>query len=126
MDTTTEIWDLWIGDVGAQGTSFARARIDATGRVLVHAAPSNLGVDVLGDDGRLLARGRGLERSADTPIARLTRRGDAIEREDVWPSRDDLGGVVILQGGEAGVLKSWWHADDRSEWRWTIELYNHR
>jgi hypothetical protein len=32
---------------------------------------------------------------------------------------------VILPGGEAGILKSWWHADDHSEWRWQIEFYNH-
>jgi len=31
---------------------------------------------------------------------------------------------VILPGGEAGILKAWWNADDRKEWRWQIEFYN--
>jgi hypothetical protein len=33
---------------------------------------------------------------------------------------------VILPGGEVGTLVQWWHSDDRSEWRWQIELYNRR
>jgi len=45
---------------------------------------------------------------------------------DGWPDDSDLGRIVLLPGGEAGVLTAWWHADDRSEWRWSIELYNHR
>jgi hypothetical protein len=32
--------------------------------------------------------------------------------------------VVLLPGGEAGILKSWWNADDRKEWRWDVEFYN--
>jgi hypothetical protein len=31
---------------------------------------------------------------------------------------------VILPGGEAAILKAWWNAEDRKEWRWQIELYN--
>jgi hypothetical protein len=54
----------------------------------------------------------------------LSRRGDAIEREDIWPTADDLGRLVILPGGEVGTLKEWWHANDHKEWRWQIELYN--
>ena len=57
-------------------------------------------------------------------MCRLLREGDAITREDVWPSQEDIGRIVILPGGEAGVLKQWWNADDRKEWRWQIELYN--
>jgi hypothetical protein len=31
----------------------------------------------------------------------------------------------MLPGGETGELKQWWHAEDKSEWRWTVEFYNH-
>jgi hypothetical protein len=56
----------------------------------------------------------------------LVREGDRIRSEDGWPTQADLGRVVLLPGGEAGILKSWWHADDHSEWRWQVEFYNHR
>ncbi|MGH2534880.1 MAG: hypothetical protein ACRDJW_21680 [Thermomicrobiales bacterium] len=58
-------------------------------------------------------------------------RGDrawrgAITRADLWPDESDVGQPVILPGGEIGILLSWWNAADGSEWRWRIELYNHR
>jgi hypothetical protein len=34
----------------------------------------------------------------------LTRNGRTIELEDRWPAQDDLGRLVILPGGEAGIL----------------------
>jgi hypothetical protein len=55
----------------------------------------------------------------------LVRQDDTIRLADGWPSQDDLGRLVILPGGEAGILKRWWHAEDRSEWRWQVEFYNH-
>ena len=124
---TDEIWDLWFPSAGATGVSFARARMDggaAGDRVLVHAAPPTLRVDVLDDDGRLLARGEGLERGAPGPITFLLREGDTITLEDGWPTGDDLGRVVILPGGEAGILRAWEHAEDRRSWRWQVELSN--
>jgi hypothetical protein len=42
----------------------------------------------------------------------------------VWPDQSLVGATVLLPGGEAGVLKSWWNADDRMEWRWEVEFYN--
>ena len=54
----------------------------------------------------------------------LVRRGAAISLEDGWPTPADIGRVVILPGGEAGILKAWWHADDRKEWRWQVEFFN--
>jgi len=54
----------------------------------------------------------------------LVRRGATITLEDGWPTDQDIGRVVILPGGEAGILKSWWNADDRKEWRWQLEFYN--
>jgi hypothetical protein len=124
-----EQWDLWFPDAGATGLSFARCRVGAdaaAGAVLVHAAPPRLDVTVRDERGVVVAEGRGLERHAPGPMSLLTRDGGTIGLEDRWPGEDDLGRLVILPGGEAGILVSWWHANDHSEWRWRLELYNHR
>jgi hypothetical protein len=121
-----EIWDLWYPDAAAQGMSFARSRLDATDVMLVHAAPPTLRVEVRDEDGNPIAFADGLERTADRPIARLTRTKNTIIREDLWPEDADLGRPVILPGGEVGILVSWSNADDGSEWRWQVEFYNHR
>jgi hypothetical protein len=123
-----EVWDLWFPDAGATGISFARSRIDdqaAGDRLLVHAAPPKLDVAVRNQNGTLIAQGSGLERGQPGPMSHLVRQGDMILLEDGWPTPDDLGRLVILPGGEAGILKRWWHADDHSEWRWQVEFYNH-
>jgi hypothetical protein len=120
-----ELWDLWYPHAAATGLPFARGRLDPTPILLVHAAPDSLTVEIRSQDGRRLAYGRDLPRTADRPIARLTRQGDTIHREDLWPAASDIGRPVILPGGEVGILKSWYNAEDGSEWRWTIELYNH-
>ncbi len=122
-----ETWDLWFPGAGATGLAFARAHVeggDARDRVLVHAAPPRLDVAVRDDAGRTLALGEGLERGAPGPITFLVRSGNRIVLEDGWPTDGDLGRVVILPGGEAGILKGWWNADDRRSWRWTLELFN--
>jgi hypothetical protein len=120
------IWDLWYPDAAAQGLPFARGRLDPTDVLLVHAAPDTLRVEVRDDDGRRLAFADGLRRTADRPIARLTRSGSSITRADLWPTANDIGRPVILPGGEVGILTHWWNADDGSEWRWSVELYNRR
>lgn len=120
-----QVWDLWYPNAGAQGLPFARGRLDAADLLLVHAAPDVLRVELRSDAGELLATGDGLARTADRPIALLRRGGDRISREDLWPD-DYIGCPVILAGGEVGILRSWWNAADGSEWRWQIELYNHR
>jgi hypothetical protein len=122
-----EVWDLWFPSAGATGVSFARARIDgavAGDRVLVHAAPPSLNVEVRRENGTLIARGDDLERGAPGPISFLVRRSDVILLEDGWPTDDDLGRVVILPGGEAGILRAWWHAPDHRSWRWQVEFSN--
>lgn len=121
-----QVWDLWYPHAAAQGLSFARGRLDATDVLLVHAAPETLDVAVRGGDDQLLARGTGLKRTAERPMARLTVRDGQIAREDLWPEAEDIGRPVILPGGEVGILLAWWHADDGSEWRWQVEFYNHR
>ncbi len=120
-----EIWDVWYPGGGAQGLSFARARIEHADTILVHAAPELLRVEVRADAGALLASGDQLRRDGyAVPMTRLRREGTRIVREDVWPDATDIGSIVLLPGGEAGVLRAWWHADDRREWRWSVEFYN--
>ena len=123
-----EMWDLWIPNVGATGLSFARSKVDAEAagdRVLVHAAPSTLDVTVRGEDGAVVAAGEGLERGEPGPMSFLVRDRGRVRLEDGWPIDEDLGRLVILPGGETGVLREWWHAEDRSEWRWRVEFANH-
>jgi hypothetical protein len=122
-DQPLQTWDLYYPDAGASGLWFGRGRIDGAAMILVHAAPKVLAVKVYDGD-TLVAHASHLAATADTPIARLTRHGDQITRDDIWPGPPDLGRLVLLSGGEVGVLIDWWHAPDRSEWRWRIELYN--
>lgn len=125
MATVQETWDLWFPGAAARGLSFARGRLDATDSLLVHAPPDLLDVDVWADDGGHLARGTGLARTADSPMARLTRHQGAIVREDIWPTGTDCGLRVILPGGEVGTLLEWWNDADHRQWRWSVEFYNH-
>jgi hypothetical protein len=122
-----EIWDLWIPDLAATGVSFARGRIDPHQVLWVHAAPAVLAVTVRDGDDRVIARGERLQRQGDPlPMTRLARVGAQVTREDRWPTPADLGSIVLLPGGEAGILRAWWNAADGSEWRWQVEFYNHR
>jgi hypothetical protein len=124
----TETWDLWFPDAGATGISFCRSRVDSAAageRVLVHAAPPTLDVVVRSDDDTVTASGRSLSRGEPGPISFLRRSDDKVWLEDGWPSPDDLGRLVLLPGGEAGILRTWWHAPDHSEWRWSVEFFNH-
>jgi hypothetical protein len=111
----SEIWDLWFPDAGATGVSFARSRVAAKvagDRLLVHAAPPRLDVTVRGEDGQILAVGENLERHEGGPMSFLVRKDREITLEDGWPTEADLGRLVILPGGEAGILQTWWNADD--------------
>ncbi len=122
-----ETWDLWLPGPGARGLPFARSRInpdEAGDRVLVHAAPRKLQVVVTDAAGQVVARGDGLERHQSGPMSFLLRHGSTITLEDGWPTPSDIGRVVLLPGGEAGILTAWWNADDRKEWRWQLEFYN--
>ena len=118
------LWSIRSPDGGSTGLEFARARIAPTDTVLVHAAPSRIDVAVSADGGAIVASGEDLGSTDETPITRLRLDGTRVLRQEIWPSEDDLGSVVILPGGEAGVLTAWWNADDRSAWRWSLELSN--
>jgi hypothetical protein len=52
----------------------------------------------------------------------LRRHRSDIELHDRWPDDEDLLRIVLLPGGEAGILTTWWHAKDRSAWRWSPEF----
>ena len=122
-----QTWELWYPGAAATGLPIARARIDPIDVVWAHAVPRKLAVVVRHGDDRVVARGEPLERVGDyLPMTRLSRSGDAVLREDRWPTSDDLGSIVILPGGEAGVLTAWWNAEDGSAWRWSVEFSNRR
>lgn len=121
-----QVWDLWIADVGATGISFARGRLNATETMIVHAAPETLNVEVRNGSGTVLAQGQDLKRTTDSPMAKLRIQGNAITREDFWPTEADYGTPVIVAGGEVGILQRWWNDPQQQEWRWSIEFYNHR
>jgi hypothetical protein len=118
-----EYWSIWYPKAGATGVLLARAAIGPTATVLFHSAPDVVTVEVASGE-MVVASGRDLKRTLDSPMCRLRREGSAIVREDCWPASADVGGVVVLPGGEAGRLTSWWNAEDRKEWRWAIELHN--
>ena len=127
MTEETQMWELWYPDAGATGLPFARSRIAPTDTVWVHALPRRISVTVRrgGDD--VVARGEELERDGEyLPMTRLSVDGDAVAREDRWPNDADVGQVVILPGGEAGILTAWWNAEDGSAWRWSVEFNNQR
>ena len=120
-------WELWYPGAGATGILVARARIDPAEVVWAHAMPRKVSVTVRQGDDRVVARGEGLARAGSyLPMTRFTFDGDAIARDDRWPTDADLGAVVILPGGEAGILTAWWNADDGSAWRWSVEFSNRR
>ena len=122
-----ETWDLWYSKAAATGISFARGRVAAGATtMLVHAAPEYLTVTIYDGNGQRVVEAKDLSKVAETPVTRLTRKGDHLEREDIWPGEGEIGQLIILPGGEVGTLQKWWHAEDHSEWRWQIELYNRR
>jgi hypothetical protein len=120
-------WELWYPGAGATGIPIARARIDPRDVVWAHSVPRKVAVTVRQGDDRVVARGEGLTRDGRYyPMTRFALDGDSISREDRWPIDADLGSIVVLPGGEAGVLIAWWNAEDGSAWRWSVEFSNRR
>ncbi len=124
---TIQTWEAWFPDAGATGLLVARSRIGPRDAVWLHAAPPRLSVVVRDGEDRVVAQGEGLELSGQPlPMTLLSIAGDTVTREDRWPTDWDLGDIVVLAGGEAGILRAWWNAEDGSEWRWTLEFHNKR
>lgn len=119
-----QYWSVWYPKAAATGLLLARGLLDSTNTLLLHAAGEVITVEVSDEQGNRLAFGQDLEQAEETPICRLRRSGDRVTREDIWPTGEDLGTPVLLPGGEVGVLKAWWNADDKNEWRWQVEFYN--
>jgi hypothetical protein len=120
-----QLWELYYPGASATGLYFARSRIEPTDVVWVHAAPESLAVIVRSEDGSVIAERGDLRRIGSRfPMTRLRVGGGTVEREDRFPQANDVGSVVLLPGGEAGRLASWWNAGDGTEWRWQVEFYN--
>lgn len=117
-------WSVWFPGAAATGLLVARGMIEPQEAILFHAAPPTLTVEVTDEAGNRVAYGEGLERGEESPMCLLRRQGEKIVREDIWPGEDEIGMLVLLPGGEAGYLKSWWHAEDKKAWRWQVEFYN--
>ena len=103
---------------------FARGKSAPTDVMLGHALPERIDLEVRDETGALVAKAERLEHGAITPMSRIVLESGSARRENVWPSQRDLGSPVILPGGEVGILKDWWNADDGSEWRWVVEFHN--
>lgn len=120
-------WSLRSRDGAMNGLEFARATT-ASGftRALIHAAPTQLSVEVIDHQGIMVARADTLDRTSDyLPMTLLTMDGDTISRSEVWPSDDLYGLPVLLAGGEVGLLREWHNSEDHSWWKWSLELANH-
>jgi hypothetical protein len=121
-----QFWDIWYPQAGSTGISFARGLLAVTDTLLVHSPPPVLTVEIRSEAGQRLAYSQDLARTADRPMAVLMRQGNQVSRQDRWPTAKEIGQLVLLPGGEVGVLLKWWNAKDGSEWRWQVEFYNHR
>jgi len=126
MGADLQYWEVWYPRAAATGVLIARGGMDPTDTLILHSAPDVVTVEVSDSRGTRLAYGADLERTQPSPMCRLRRNGASVTREDIWPLAEDIGTLVILPGGEVGVLKSWWNAEDRMEWRWEVEFYNSR
>ena len=120
-------WSIRSGDGGMNGLEFCRALTAGDlRRVLVHAAPGKAEIEVVADNGDVIASGRPQRIGDYSPITELVLDGAEIRRREVWPTDEHLGLPVLLPGGEVGVLTAWRNADDRSWWQWSVEFSNHR
>jgi hypothetical protein len=126
MGTNLEYWEVWYPRAAATGVLIGRGAMDSTESVILHSAPDVVTVEVSDNRGTRLAFGADLERTQQSPMCRLRRNGGSVTREDIWPLEDDIGSLVMLPGGEVGVLQAWWNAEDGLEWRWQVEFYNSR
>jgi hypothetical protein len=122
----TYIWELRNPDGGPTGLEFAKGRSAPTDVMIGHSFPERVNIVVRDEEDNLIARGKNLSHPEVSPMCRLVLKDGSIERENIWPTDENLEEPVILPGGEVGILKAWWNADDHNEWRWTVEFSNRR
>ena len=60
--------------------------------------------------------------SAQPGSGALVIDGTRVILSQLGPDEAVLGSVVLLPGGEAGVLRSWATDPDRASWTWSLEL----
>ncbi len=122
-----ETWDVWYPNAASRGLSFARGQMEHADRCWLHSAPDAIRVEVRDALGHLVAFADQLRRQGpELPMTLVRRQGDGLAREERWPEPNDYGLPVLLPGGEIGILRDWWNADDGSAWRWTVEFKNRR
>jgi hypothetical protein len=124
VNDPVHVWEIRNPDGGSTGLEVARGLMAPHDIVLAHALPERVDVEVTDGDGVRVAAGRDLTAAVTSPMSRLVIREGVVHRDNVWPSDADLGTPVILPGGEVGILTAWWHENDRSAWRWSMELSN--
>jgi hypothetical protein len=121
-------WSIRSRDAGMNGLEFSRlTTAGGFTQVLVHAAPALAEMEVTTEDGEPVARGR-VDREGKwvSPMSLIELHDGELSRTEVWPEQEHIGMLVLLSGGEAGVLQKWEHADDHAWWRWSIEFSNHK
>lgn len=94
-------------------------------RVLIHAAPAQMSVEVVADDGQVLAASDLDREGVRAPMSLLELKDGTVVRSEIWPTDEFYGLPVLLAGGETGILKSWYNASDQTWWRWRVEFSNH-
>lgn len=121
------VWDLRNPDGASTGMPWGRARMAARDAILAHSLPERVDVEVRTADGEIVAKGENLsDPRLTSPMARLMIREGAVTRTNLWPDESDIGKLVILPGGEVGILLEWWNAPDGHCWRWRVEFQNSR
>lgn len=107
---------------GADGVAFARGRSEVLDRILIHAAPPVIDVEVFDNGERLLASGTHLAARQDAgPIEVLALDGVRILRSSARPA-DEIGSAVLLAGGEIGRLTAWMFDEDGERWTWSLRF----
>jgi hypothetical protein len=112
-----------------RGEALEFARCTTAGdfsRVLIHAAPATMSLEIRTEAGDVVIARADLDRRDKYwPMTLVELTAGTLARSEVWPTEELHGLPVLLAGGEVGVLQRWEHAEDRSWWRWSVEFSNH-
>ncbi len=85
-------------------------------------------METLTDGKRWRSLGEGwvglLPRTADLPMTLLDLEGGT--RQELWPTDEHKGLLVLLPGGEVGRLLRLEHSPDSGRWTWALEFRGER